>query len=190
MFASSFRSCLFFRDVLFNEDNFPFAKSCSTNFQPMSPLDLTSFQVQSTTGLHTAAPISVGSKSFSSASLGSSAQAQSVFPALALLPQPETFLPYIPTPPSPLQTYSPIDVQPTSPSLTHTEPPFPPPTPAEPPLLQPTHTVPQPTHTEPPFTQPTTIDSPPLHTDHQSPSNDPQPTHPMITHSKNSIIKP
>ena len=100
-------------DVLFNENIFPFAKHCSTNFRSMSPLDLTSFQVQSTIGLHAKAPISIGLKSFNSTSLGFSAQAlspqaqaQFVYPTSALLPQTETFLPHIPTPSSPLRNYS------------------------------------------------------------------------------------
>ena len=48
------------RDVLFNEDIFPFAKACSTTSQSLSSLNFTSFHLQPSTGLHAAAPLSIG----------------------------------------------------------------------------------------------------------------------------------
>ena len=67
----------FSRGVLFNEDVFPFARSCSTNFQSPSTSDLNSFLVQSSTKLHAAAPLSIGPPPFTSATLTFSAHNES-----------------------------------------------------------------------------------------------------------------
>ena len=67
----------FSRDVLFNEDVFTFARPCSTNFQSMSTSDLNSLQVQSSTMLHAATPLSVGPPPFTSATLTSFADNES-----------------------------------------------------------------------------------------------------------------
>ena len=82
--------CVYFsRGVLFNEDVFPFARPCSTNFQSLSTSDLNSFQVQTSTRLHAAAPLSVGPPPFTSASLTSSAHNESPRAHSETLPSPQ-----------------------------------------------------------------------------------------------------
>ena len=113
------------RDVLFNEDVFPFAKICSTNLQSLSSLDFTFFLVQSSSGLQVVAPLSAGPSSSNSitqtslthtktplANTETCASPQLLAHPTPTLPYCESLLPHISLPPISLTNTTLVDRNP------------------------------------------------------------------------------